>query len=90
MNFHHGSVAATVPLGSRRCQARRLTRSFRQSPTENRSRHPRRDPFRRGHHGLALWDSRRYRSPITDYRSLNSYVAPNCNSDPQRSIGGLS
>jgi hypothetical protein len=45
MNFHHDSVAATVRLGSRRCPARRLTRSFRQSPTENRSRHPSRDPF---------------------------------------------
>jgi len=47
MNFHHDSVAATVRLGSRRCQARRLTRSFRQSPTEHRSRHPSQYPERR-------------------------------------------
>jgi hypothetical protein len=26
--------------------------------------------------------SRPYRSPITDYQSLNSYVAPNCYPDP--------
>jgi hypothetical protein len=40
MNFHNDSVAATVWFSSLRCPARRLARSFRQSPTENRSRHP--------------------------------------------------
>jgi hypothetical protein len=46
MNFHHDSVAATVRLGSSGCPARRLTRSFRQGPTENRSRHPSRSAWR--------------------------------------------
>jgi hypothetical protein len=53
MNFHQDSVD-TVRTGSLCCPARRPTRSFRPSPTENRSRHPSRDPFRSGYHDLSL------------------------------------
>jgi hypothetical protein len=79
MNFHHNSVAATVPLGSLRCQAGGLTRSFRQSPIKNRSRHPDQYQWRlsftarfisssgiRSEAGVVIW---RKRDPTSSHHS---------------------
>src|ERR1700730_16664501 len=83
MNFHHGSVAATVPLGSRRCQARRLTRSFRQSPTENRSRHPSQYPWRLSVTARFGSGDCPVRLPALSGRKAHPEVSPKPDREPQ-------